>query len=445
MSKEIIMPKLSDTMEEGTFISWRKTVGEKVDRGDIVAEIETDKANMELEAFDSGILLETRAKAGEVVPVGTVIGLIGEPGEKTVSKPGGEPVKKEAVTEKTPPGDEEIAPKPEDKIAEPEKLKISDTGKEKVLEPEKTTGVSAGEEEPREVGKTVVDVSAVEEKASPMVRRMAREKGVDLGDVNGTGPNGRILMEDLEKYLKGQGKVEKEPVAAGSEAQAGAKKTEPLTRMRTAIAKNVTASWRTIPHFSVGISVDMGEAERLKLGARAAGVSLSLNDIITKALAMTLLKFPRLNASFSEEGINLYSEVNIGIAVSIEDGLLVPVIRGCEKLSLKDIASNSRDLIERARHGKISENDITGGTFTLSNLGMFGVDEFSAVIYPGQAAILAVAAVHEAVVVREEGIVKARLMNVTLSADHRIVDGADAARFLSELKKSLENPFAMLV
>jgi pyruvate dehydrogenase E2 component (dihydrolipoamide acetyltransferase) len=428
MTKEIIMPKLSDTMEEGTFISWKKSVGDRVERGDIVAEIETDKANMELEAFDSGVLLETRAEAGEVVPVGTVIGLIGEPGEKPASRPAGEQVEKEAEAEKQT-SEMAKAARPEEKTVEPEKKEAAVTRKEKEVE----------------IREKVAATATVEEKASPMVRRMARKEGVDLGDVRGTGPEGRILLEDLEKFLKEQGKGEKVAGAAVPEAPSGKKKTEPLTRMRAAIARNVAASWRTVPHFFVSISVDMGEAERLRRGGRETGVSLSLNDIIVKAAAVVLRKYPRLNASFSEDGIIVYPEINIGIAVSVEDGLLVPVVRECEKLGLKEIAARSRDLIDRARHGKISEADISGGTFTVSNLGMFGVEEFSAVIYPGQAAILAVAAVHDTAIFREEGIVRARMMNVTLSADHRIVDGADAARFLSDLKKTLENPFSMLL
>ncbi len=439
MTKEIIMPKLSDTMEEGTLISWKKSVGEKVKRGDIVAEIETDKANMELEAFDSGILLETRAKAGEVVPVGVVIGLIGEPGEKPEAKPAGKREKEQAETEKKPAERIETG-SPGEKSEEPEVTKTAEaaeSGTEKVAGPET--------EKRKETGDNPVEAVAVEEKASPLVRRIAREKEVDLGEVKGSGPEGRILREDLENYLKDQGSGEKEAVASGLDSAVRGEKTEPLSRMRAAIAKNVTASWRTIPHFSVSISVDMGEAERLQRGVKEAGVSLSVNDIIVKAAAMTLRKYPRLNGSFSDEGITLYPEINIGIAVSIEGGLLIPVVRGCDKLDLKALAAASRALIEKARQGKISEPDLAGGTFTVSNLGMFGVGEFTAVIYPGQAAILAVASVLDTVAVREEHIVSARMMNVTLSADHRLVDGSDAARFLSELKKTLENPFSMLV
>ncbi len=417
MATEITMPKLSDTMEEGTLISWKKSVGDRVRRGDIIAEVETDKANMELEAFVSGVLLETRVKAGEVVPVGTVIALVGEAGEEPRARPAVERERKPAEAEQPKVREEKEAPPEEEKKEE-------------------------------KVEKIAVAVSG-EEKASPLVRRMAREKGIDLGDVKGTGPEGRILREDLERFLKGREEEKKEeemkPPEAEPEATGAEGKPQPVSRMRAAIARNVTASWRTIPHFSVSISVDMGESETLHRSFREAGVSLSINDLIIKASAMALRKYSSLNASFSDDGIIRYQGINIGIAVTVEQGLLVPVIRGCERLSLKEIAGKSRDLIDRARLGKISEPEISGGTFTVSNLGMFGVDEFSAVIYPSQAAILAVAAIHDTAVAREGRIVPARMMQVTLSADHRLVDGADAARFLSELKKILENPFSMLV
>ena len=417
MASEITMPKLSDTMEEGTLVSWKKSVGEKVKRGDIIAEIETDKANMDLEAFVSGVLLETLVKPGEVVPVGTVIALVGEAGEKPAAKPPVEPERKPVEVEQPKP--------PEIKAALPEEEKKA----------EKTE-------------KVAVDISG-EEKASPLVRRMAREKGVDLGQVKGTGPEGRILREDLEKYLETPEKAGKEgivePPEAISEAAGAEGKVEPFTRMRKAIARSVVASWRTIPHFAVSISVDMGAAEAMQRSLREAGVSVSINDLIIKASAMTLRKHPRLNASFSEDGTVLYPQINIGIAVSVEGGLLIPVVENSDILSLKELAAKSRDLVERARQGKISEPEISGGTFTVSNLGMFGVAEFSAIIYPNQAAVLAVAAIHDSVVVREGRVVPARMMQATLSADHRLVDGTDAARFLSDLKKNLENPLVMLV
>jgi pyruvate dehydrogenase E2 component (dihydrolipoamide acetyltransferase) len=417
MATEITMPKLSDTMEEGTLISWRKSVGERVERGDIIAEVETDKANMELEAFVSGVLLEVRVMAGDRVPVGTVIALVGAVGEKAETKPVPEPEMKG--------GEEEKPPAVAQMVAVPSVER----------KPEKAEESTA--------------IPSTEDKASPLVRRMARELGIDLREVEGTGPDDRILREDLERFQREAKRAEKgeeaQPLRVEPAVSISGGKPQPLSRMRAAIARTVSASWRSIPHFSVSVQIDMGAAEALYRGFKEAGVPVSINDMIIKSVAMTLQKFPNLNASFSEDGIILYPEINIGIAVSVGEGLLVPVIKGCRGLSLKEIATESRGLIDKARGGKISESEISGGTFTVSNLGMFGVDAFSAVIYPSQAAVLAVAAVRDAAVARDDRIIPARMMTVTLSADHRLVDGADAARFLSELRKVLENPAMLLV
>jgi pyruvate dehydrogenase E2 component (dihydrolipoamide acetyltransferase) len=417
MTIEITMPKLSDTMEEGTLISWKKSVGERVARGDIIAEVETDKANMELEAFASGVLLEIRVKSGEQVPVGTVIALIGEAGEEVAVKPVPQPEpKNDAVEESLP---------EQQKIAVPADQEVKQTAAEPVPS------------------------RSVEDKASPLVRRMARELGVDLHAVPATGPEGRILREDLERFqVEGQSaekRAEAPPLRTESVVPVAGGKPQPLSRMRAAIARTVTASWRSIPHFSVSVAIDMGTAESLYRGFREAGVSLTINDMIVKSAAMALQKFPNLNAAFTDDGVISHPEINIGIAVSVEGGLLVPVVKGCSGLSLKEIAVKSRELIARARGGKITETDISGGTFSVSNLGMFGVETFSAVIYPSQAAILAVAAIRDTVVAEDGRFDQARVMTVTLSADHRLVDGVDAARFLAELRKVLENPAMMLV
>jgi pyruvate dehydrogenase E2 component (dihydrolipoamide acetyltransferase) len=417
MATEITMPKLSDTMEEGTLISWKKSVGERVERGDVIAEVETDKANMELEAFVSGVLLEVRVKAGERVPVGTVIALVGAAGEKAKTRPVPVPAMKGGEEEKPP------------VVAEMVAVPAVERKAEKAEEP--------------------AAIPSAEDKASPLVRRMARELGIDLREVEGTGPEGRILREDLEKYQREVKRAEKgeeaQPLRVEPTVPISGGKPQPLSRMRAAIARTVSASWRSIPHFSVSAVIDMGAAEALYRGFKEGGVPITINDMIVKGAAMALRKFPNLNASFSEDGIILYPEINIGIAVSVGEGLLVPVIKGCRGLSLKEIAAESRGLIDKARGGKISEAEISGGTFSISNLGMFGADTFSAVIYPPQAAVLAVAAIRDTAVVKDDRIVPARMMTVTLSADHRLVDGADAARFLSELRKILENPAMLLV
>ncbi|MHC1697991.1 MAG: dihydrolipoamide acetyltransferase family protein [Geobacteraceae bacterium] len=442
MATEITMPKLSDTMEEGVLISWKKSIGERVERGDIIAEIETDKATMELEAFASGVLLETRVKAGDLVPVGTVIGIIGSESEKLTS---GEVSPRAELNVKD--GDSETKPD----------LDVS----ERVPHPEKPATVTKSKVEPPARGrKEALDEQSEggAEKALPMVRRMARDQGIDLSRVTGTGPEGRILKEDLEAFLqhaeakqadtKPSGNAEGLVDTAGRIPPRRSSLTggsEPLSRMRTAIARTVTESWRTIPHFTVSMDIDMGAAESLHKGFKEAGDSVSLNDFIIKSVATVLRDFPRLNASWADDRIEIHPEVNIGIAVTVADGLLVPCLHDCGNLSLREIASQSRELIERARTGKIAQGDLGGGTFTISNMGMLGVDAFTAIILPPQAGILAIGTVADAAVVRNGHITVARMMTAVLSADHRMVDGAYGAGFMKELKQVLENPVRLMV
>jgi len=373
MPDKITMPKLSDTMTEGRFISWKKSVGDHVDRGDVIAEVETDKANMEIESFGSGTLLEQRVNPGDTVPVGGVIGVIGEPDKKSEEAP-------EAV---------EVPPV-------------------------------------KEAEKEVASESAIV-KASPMVRRLAREKGIDLEKVNGSGPGGRITQEDMDRA---GGKPPLTP--------------QPLNRIRSAVARMVSESWRQIPHFTVTVAVEADEAEKIHREMKNAGFEVSFNDLIIKATATTIAGYPLVNASFTQAGIERHDDINICIAVNLDDGVIMPVIKGCRELSVKEIAKLSRKLIDEARRGVISERDLSGGTFSVSNMGMLGVEEFSAVIYPPQGAILAVAAVLDDVVVKEGKVCASRVMRMTLSADHRLIDGAYAARFMAELKRVLENPLIML-
>lgn len=433
MATEITMPKLSDTMTEGRLIAWKKSVGEKVERGEIIAEVETDKATMELEAFASGVLLEIRIKPGEMAPVGTVIGMIGAAGETAAVQPSlGKPAE---VAPIPPPAPPTALAAPSSEPAGPNDL--PDRSSEPPV-PATAAGTAAPSEP--ETG----------EKASPLVRRLAREKGIDLGQVKGSGPEGRILQEDLLEagaVERGSGiGTEESGAAAGEKEAAGpGSVVQPLSRMRAAIARTVAEAWRTIPHFAVTMAIDMGEAERVRQELKASGSPLSLNDLIIKAAAVAIGKFPLVNASFVNDGIISRAGINIGIAVALDDGLLVPVIRGCQALSLQAIALRSRELVGKARSGKLSEAEISGGTFTISNLGVFGVEEFMAIIHPPQGAILAVGAVIDQPVIKGGHLAAARIMRVTLSADHRLLDGAYAAQFLVELKRVLENPVGMLV
>ncbi len=422
MATEITMPKLSDTMTEGTLAAWRKNPGEWVERGDIIAEVETDKATMELESFDSGVLLEISVKAGETVPVGTVIARIGKAGEAAAAPPE-KPAHLETMELAEPPGE----PVPT------------------------TTQTKRPPAAPSDAPLAPV------EKAAPMVRRLAREKGVDLGSIRGTGPEGRITKDDLENFLsrkegksaEADGPTAEEP-AGGHEGPAPSRPVagadfEVLTPMRTAIARTVIDSWKTIPHFTVTADVDMAAAESLHHGLIEAGHGVTLTDIVIKATAATLEEFPRLNASYGDNRIILHPGIDMGVAVDVENGLLVPVIRNCEVLSLREIGIQSRDLIGRARSGQIRVSEITGGTFTISNMGMFGIKEFSAIILPPQAGILAIGAVSDRAIIKNGVAAAARIMTMTLSADHRVVDGAYAARFMRRLSEVLENPLRLLI
>ncbi|WP_223908535.1 dihydrolipoamide acetyltransferase family protein [Geobacter sp. AOG1] len=433
MATEITMPKLSDTMTEGRLVVWKKSLGDRVERGDIIAEVETDKATMELEAFAAGVLTEIRVKPGEMVAVGTVIGLVGEGGEQ--------PASVAAPPSEAAPVPDNWQPPPELPPAEP--MAAGDVP-ERLLEVPPDAGSSP---EP------LLQPAGNGEKASPLVRRLAREKGIVLREVKGSGPEGRILQEDLEKAgvgdrtqesgLKGQVTGKEAVAESGSKEAAGS--AQPLSRMRAAIARTVAEAWRTIPHFTVTVAVDMREAEEVRRELKEAGSPVSVNDLVVKACALVLAKFPLANASYTDDGIIFHDGINIGIAVSLDDGLLVPVIGGCQALTVRDVAARSRELVERARSGRISERELSGGTFTISNLGMYGIEEFMAVIHPPQGAILAVGAIMDEVVVRDGQVTAGRMMRMTLSADHRLLDGAYGAKFLQELKRVLENPVVMLV
>lgn len=443
MPTEITMPKLSDTMTEGRLVAWRKSVGSRVERGEVIAEVETDKANMELESFSSGTLLETRANPGDTIAVGTVIALVGEEGEKpapaqeeppTAEKPAGAPVSgAEIKGEETSPEEKEKAyvPPPEPEAPPPAPQ-----------EPPPPKKAPAPAEKPRPEPRPPQPEAEV--RTSPLVRRLAREHGVDLAQVTGSGEEGRVLCEDLERHLKEQRPGEAVAICGTAQPQAAAPHAEPLSRMRAAIARKVSETWRSVPHFFVTVEADMEVAEKLHHELREGGRPVSINDLVVKACALALESFPRVNASFAGDRAVVHDEINVGIAVAVEEGLFVPVIRNCRGRSVFDIARASRDLVERCRSGKIAEGELSGGTFTVSNLGMYGVEEFVAVINSPEAAILAVGGVADRPKVAGGQVIAGRLMKMTLSGDHRIIDGAMAAKFLAEVKRLLESP-ALLI
>lgn len=409
MATEITMPKLSDTMTEGHLGAWRKSVGEKIERGDIIAEVETDKATMDLEAFASGVLLEQRVQAGELVPVGTVIGLIGLPGES---------IPAESLLAKVPvPEEDSVAPDEAEEVITPDAPVVERQPQQHAFQ------------------------------AAPIVRRRAAELGINLADICGSGPDGRILLDDLQQQPGARlvqseadfavaGSVDVTPAVNDVQDDA----VHPFSRMRAAIARVTTDSWRTVPHFYISVDVEMGRVEQVVRDLNAEGEALTLNALILGAVAASLVKFPELNSAFTEKGMHKYSTVNLGFAVAVEGGLVVPVIRGAELKGVRELSSEAARLASRARSGSIRENEISGGTFSVSNLGMHGVNSFASIIMPAQAGILAVGAVAARPFVRNGNIETGRLMTATLSCDHRIIDGVYAAGFLNEFKRLLENP-----
>ncbi len=404
MASEIIMPKLSDTMTEGQLGAWRKAVGDRIERGDIIAEVETDKATMDLEAFAAGILLEQRVKAGELVPVGTVIGLIGEAKEAT-------------------------APQPHIAAAPP--LQPAPAAPATYTEPAATKAAPAPFPTP------VAGSGAHGVQAAPVVRHRAAELGIELAGLHGSGPEGRIMLEDLERPAPAAARAA--PVAGEPSSPVAAAGTQ-LSRMRSAIARTTSSSWQTIPHFYLSRDMEMGRTEQLIRELKTEKVSVSLNALIMAATAQALLRFPALNAGFGKEGIVSYPQVNLAFAVALNDGLQVPVIGAAETKSVRELTAATAILTEKARQGSLTPDEISGGSFTVSNLGMYGVDAMASIIMPGQAGILALGAVADRPAVHDGQLAVARIMTATLSCDHRIIDGAVAAGFLNEVKRLLENP-----
>jgi pyruvate dehydrogenase E2 component (dihydrolipoyllysine-residue acetyltransferase) len=410
MPSQVIMPKLSEAMTEGRVIQWLKKEGDRVQGGDVVASIETDKAEIELEAFGSGVLRKILVGDGQTVPVGQLIGVIAEPDEDISGLVRTGPT--------APVAGAQAAPKAEPKPAIPAATAAGPTA------PATETGWVP---------------------ASPIARRMAREAAIDLAQVKGSGPGGRILERDVEAYVATQAQRR-----GGAEVPMGEREFEDkeLSTIRKTIAARMTQSKAPIPHFTVTVEVDMGAAWELRKSLNAIEAQsekLSLNDIIIKATALALQRHPAINATYLNGQVRLFKRVHMGVAVALEDGLIVPVIRECDRKSLGEIAREARGLIERARSKKLRPEEYSGGTFALSNLGMYDVVEFTAVIDPAHGAILAVGAIEEKPVVLNGQVTVRQRMRLTGAFDHRIIDGAMGAKFLQELKKILENPVQLLL
>jgi pyruvate dehydrogenase E2 component (dihydrolipoamide acetyltransferase) len=437
MATEVQLPALSPTMTEGKIVKWLKKEGDSISSGEAIAEVETDKSNLEVEAFDDGVLLKILVPEGETGKVGAPIAVIGAKGEKvevSAPKPATPPAKPAA---RPPPGPEarREMPQPEERAQRPGG-------------PAQVVPIRRAEEPPPASGQEDGRL-----RASPLARRMAREEGLDLAAVQGSGPSGRIIKRDVEAAI-GQGQT-----AAAAPAPAprpgpapvpapvfGRHEPDvlPVSGMRKIIAQRMAEVKPGVPHFYVTVDIDMEEALKVREQAKAAEVKVSVNDLIVKAAAVALRRQPKVNVSLQGDRILQFHTVDVGIAVAIEDGLITPVIRDADLKSLGTISAESRELAERARRKALKPEEYSGGSITVSNLGMFGVDSFIAVINPPQASIVAVGAVAERAVARDGKVVVRKTMSATFSGDHRIVDGALGAQYLQELKALLEQPTRLL-
>ena len=448
------MEALSPTMEEGRLVEWKKDEGDSVAVGDVLAEVETDKAVMELVARAGGTLLKQVVPAGATVPVSELVALIGEPGEAVENgKPA--PVSEQQATQPAP------APnRPQSMPPAPPAPKATESAPGAVPSSAPGTGASTpGSKTPTGPAAPIAPVGRV--KASPLARRIAAERGIDLGGIAGTGPEGRVVLRDLEGAPvapPGAAVPTGAAHAGGAAAPApphpvvvrspdGAPFTDvPLSQIRKTIARRLAQSIGPIPTFYLTTEVDMERAWDAREGLKALGDSpkVSFNDIIIKAVATALRQHPACNAWWQDDRIRYWHEVHVSMAVAIEEGLITPVIRNTDLKSLREIAAESQDLAARARQRRLTPEEYTGGTFSVSNLGMLDIDDFTAVINPPEAGILAVGRIVQKAVVHEGQLAARRRLRLTMSCDHRVIDGATGAQFLKTLKAMLENPLALV-
>jgi len=401
MTTEITMPRLSETMADGKILSWHKKVNDRVNKGEIIAEVETDKANMEIEAVDAGILSEILISEGQKAKVGDPIAVLN--GKGVTTQP--EEAKPAEIKEEL----------PKEKTEEPE---------EKIEKQEEKQPVFEHKAEKTEKAQI---------KASPIAKKLAEKMNIDLSLINGTGPGGRIRERDVQEYSEG---IKKQPEEKGN--------IKPLSRMRQTIAERMSESKKNIPHFYVTFEVNADKIVSYYENLNKDNEDITYNDIFMKAVALTLQKHVAFNSSFKGDHIEIKENINIGMAFATEDGLLVPVIHDCDKKTLQEISAASKTIKDRVKNNKLKPKDMIGGTFSISNMGMYGVKEFAAIINPPEAAGLAIGSIQKVPVVKDDQVIIGNVMNMTLSADHRVVDGAEAALFLKDLKDILENPERIL-
>ena len=468
MPAEITMPQQSDTMTEGTLVKWMKNEGDTIAEGDVVAEIETDKATMEMEGPDQpGTLAAVLVKEGDQVPVGTVLAVVALDGEDVAE------VKKSAGSGKS--GGAAAASKQAAEGGDDASATATATATKPAANIESSNGQTRTNADNDYGGpnKVTMDMPASNGSgngsgngngtggrvfASPLAKRIAKNEGVDIAQISGTGPGGRIVQKDVLAFIDGGGAKQDAPAQQSQPAAAslpqrvasGQTETEQLSKMRQAIAKQLQKSMQTLPHFyeTMDIRMDAAEALRASLNKQMEkeGVRLSIGDLIAKAVAATLKLHPVLNSTFDGETVTRHGDVHLGMAVALDNGLIVPVLRNIDQMGLREIRLRSKDIIDKARAQKLKGDEMTGATFTVSNLGAFGIKQFTAIINPPAVAILAIGAGKKQPIVTDDGDLEVgTIMNVTLSADHRVVDGADSARFLQTLKSMLEEPGMMLM
>lgn len=402
MAEIVRMPKLSDTMTEGVLAKWHKKIGDKIKAGDVLAEIETDKATMEFESFQDGVLLHIGVADGATAPVDSILAILGKEGED-ISALLNQPTSKES------------------KAAPVE---------------EKTSSVTTAA--PQVVSESQKDNSG-RLKASPLAKSIAKDKGIDLSQVTGSGDGGRIIKKDIENF-KASAKSTPQSGMIGQESY----EDVPLSQMRKTIARRLSESKFNAPHFYLTMEIDMDNAIEARKAINNSGVKISFNDLVVKAAAMALRKHPKVNASWLGDKIRYNHHVHIGVAVAVEDGLVVPVLKFADAKSLTQIGEEVKTFAAKAKEKKIQAADMEGNTFTISNLGMYGIDDFTAIINPPDSCIMAVGGIKQVPVVKNGQIVAGNIMKITLSCDHRSVDGASGSEFLLSFKQYLENPVLML-
>lgn len=409
MAEVIRMPKMSDTMTEGVIVSWLKQVGDDIKPGDILAEVETDKATMELENYVKGTLLHIGIPAGGSVPVDALIAIVGQKGDDITALLSG-------------------ASAPAAPAAKAEEVKTETVSTPVVQAPAANSSTDS------------------RVKASPLAKKIADEKGIDINSISGSGDGGRIVKRDVETYSPASKGASKSTVVLPTVVGQESFEEVPVSQMRKVIARRLSESKHTAPHFYLTMSINMDKViEARKAMLEYSPVKISVNDIIIKAVAGALRKNPAANSSWLGDKIRYNHHINIGVAVAIEDGLIVPVVKFADSKSLSHISAEVKELADKAKNKKLQPSEFEGNTFTISNLGMFGIDEFTAIINPPDACILAVGAAKETVIVENGQMKIGQVMKVTLSCDHRVVDGAVGSAFLKTLKELLENPVKLLV